>query len=116
MLNNKREEKFRCWQELVSKFESRSISSTEFCKLHNVSKGGIYKWRKYFLENQVCTKYPSFIPLEIEQNLPNNSCRDEIRVYSSLKVTNSSGLTIEFAEGCKLLELNAIIGVINATK
>ena len=53
MLNNKREEKFRYWQELVSKFESRSISSTEFCKLHNVSKGGIYKWRKYFLENQV---------------------------------------------------------------
>ena len=50
MLNNKREEKFRYWQELVSKFESRSISSTEFCKLHNVSKGGIYKWRKYFLE------------------------------------------------------------------
>ena len=69
-----------------------------------------------FLENQACTKYPSFIPLEIEQNLPNNSCRDEIRVYSSLKVSNSSGLTIEFAEGCKLLELNAIIGVINATK
>ena len=33
MLNNKREEKFRHWQELVSKFESRSISSTEFCKL-----------------------------------------------------------------------------------
>ena len=69
-----------------------------------------------FWKTKLCTKYPSFIPLEIEQNLPNNSCRDEIRVYSSLKVSNSSGLTIEFAEGCKLLELNAIIGVINATK
>ncbi len=41
----------RAWQELVSKFESRTISSTEFCKLHNISRGSIYKWRKYFLDD-----------------------------------------------------------------
>ena len=34
----------RAWQELVSKFESRTISSAEFCKLHNISRGSIYKW------------------------------------------------------------------------
>jgi hypothetical protein len=33
----------RAWQELVSKFESRTISSAEFCKLHNISRGSIYK-------------------------------------------------------------------------
>ena len=42
----------RAWQELVSKFESRTISSAEFCKLHNISRGSIYKWRKYFLDDQ----------------------------------------------------------------
>ena len=38
------------WKELVFKFESRKISSTEFCKLHNISRAMMYKWRDHFRE------------------------------------------------------------------
>jgi hypothetical protein len=38
------------WKELVLKFESRQISSTEFCKLHNISRAMMYKWRDNFKE------------------------------------------------------------------
>ena len=32
----------RAWQEMVSKFESRTISSAEFCKLHNISAEEVF--------------------------------------------------------------------------
>jgi len=115
-LSNKRKNKLKKWQELVFKFESRSISATEFSKLHSVSKGSLYKWRRYFLDNQTCSEDPSFIPLEIKQNNYSNSCKDEIILCSAFKVSNSTGLTIEFTNGCKMFELNAIIEVINATE
>jgi hypothetical protein len=47
----------RVWQELVSKFESRTISSAEFCKLHNISRGSIYKWRKYWFFPSKCVNF-----------------------------------------------------------
>ena len=117
MLNNKREEKFRYWQELVSKFESRTISSTEFCKLHNISRGSIYKWRKYFLDYQndfagSC----DFIPLSVNDSKLSSSSQEFIKINSPLRMTNRSGVVIELNSGCNISELKSIMEVLNATK
>jgi hypothetical protein len=119
MINNNEVSGDREWQELVFKFESRSISSIEFCKLHNISKASIYKWRKIFMEERAYSaESNNFISLAISQDSgsTSNHMGKKISVSSPLKISNSLGLTIEFSSGCKLFELAAIIEVLNATK
>ena len=112
----------RAWQELVSKFESRTISSAEFCKLHNISRGSIYKWRKYlwrkyFLDDQNDFDGPSdFISLSVNDRKLSSSSQEFIKINSPLKMTNRSGVVIELNSGCNISELKSIMEVLNATK
>jgi hypothetical protein len=107
----------RAWQELVSKFESRTISSTEFCKLHNISRESIYKWRKYFLDDQNdfdCSG--DFISLSVNDSKLSSSSQEFIKINSPLKMTNRSGVVIELNSGCNISELKSIMEALNATK
>lgn len=107
----------RAWQELVSKFESRTISSAEFCKLHNISRGSIYKWRKYFLDDQNdFAGSGDFIPLSVNDSKLSSSSQVFIKIDSPLKMTNRSGVMIELNSGCNISELKSIMEVLNATK
>ena len=40
------------WKTLIAQYESRSVICAEFCKLHQVSKGQVYKWRQHFLSQE----------------------------------------------------------------
>jgi len=40
------------WHGLVSEYDRRQIKCAEFCKTHKVSRSSIYKWRKYFSDNE----------------------------------------------------------------
>jgi hypothetical protein len=107
----------RARQELVSKFESRTISSTEFCKLHKISKGSIYKWRKYFTDNRNdFDGSGDFISLSINDSKLSSSSAEFIKINLPLKMTNRCGVVIEFHAGCNISELKSIIEVLNATK
>jgi hypothetical protein len=107
----------RAWQELVSKFESRTISSAEFCKLHNISRGSIYKWRKYFLDDQNdFDGSGDFISLSVNDRKLSSSSQEFIKINSPLKMTNRSGVVIELNSGCNISELKSIMEALNATK
>ena len=99
----------RAWQELVSKFESRTISSAEFCKLHNISRGSIYKWRKYFLDDQNdFDGSGDFISLSVNDRKLSSSSQEFIKINSPLKMTSRSGVVIELNSGCNISELKSI--------
>jgi len=107
----------RAWQELVSKFESRTISSAEFCKLHNISRGSIYKWRKYFLDDQNdFDGSGDFISLSVNDRKLSSSSQEFIKINSPLKMTSRSGVIIELNSGCNISELKSIMEALNATK
>jgi transposase-like protein len=107
----------KAWQELVSQFESRTISSAEFCKLHNISRGSIYKWRKYFLDDQHdFDGSGDFISLSINDSKLSSSSAEFIKINSPLKMINRCGVVIELHAGCNISELKSIIEVLNATK
>ena len=67
------------WKLLIAEYEERSVSCAEFCKLHQVSKGQVYKWRQHFLsQEELISEASAFIPLVInndeepdKQNYPN---------------------------------------------
>ena len=57
------------WKLLITEYEERSVSCAEFCKLHQVSKGQIYKWRQYFLsQEKLMVERSAFIPLTINND------------------------------------------------
>ena len=56
------------WKILIAEYESRSVSCGYFCKLHEVSRGQLYKWRGYFLSHKTSVEEESaFIPLVINK-------------------------------------------------
>ena len=104
------------WKALITQYESRSVTCAEFCKLHQVSKGQIYKWRQYFLsQEKLMVERSAFIPLTInndqepdKQNYPN--------ITSEIRISSHSGVVIEFISGCRYLELKAIMEILHAAK
>ena len=104
------------WKTLIAQYESRSVICAEFCKLHQVSKGQVYKWRQHFLsQEELAVEGSAFIPLTInndqepdKQNYPN--------ITSEIRVSSNSGVVIEFISGYRYLELKAIMEILHATK
>ena len=104
------------WKILIAQYESRSASCMEFCKLYQVSKGQVYKWRQYFLsQEKLMVERSAFIPLTInndqepdKQNYPN--------ITSRIRISSNSGVVIEFISGCRYLELKAIMEILHAAK
>ena len=104
------------WKALITQYESRSVTCAEFCKLHQVSKGQIYKWRQYFLsQEELAVERSAFIPLTInndqasdKQNYPN--------ITSEIRISSNSGVVIEFISGCRYIELKAIMEILHAAK
>jgi hypothetical protein len=107
----------RYWKALVVKFESRTISIAEFCKLHKISKGSIYKWRKYFTDDRNdCEDSGDFIPLSVDDSNLGYANKWLIKISSPLKMTNHTGVVIELNSGCNISELKSIVEVLSATK
>ena len=104
------------WKTLIEQYESRSVTCAYFCKLHQVSKGRVYKWRQYFSsQEELISKESAFIPLVInndqepdKENLSN--------ITSEIRISSNSGVVIEFISGCRYLELKAIMEILHATK
>ena len=104
------------WKTLIAQYESRSVTCAEFCKLHQVSKGQVYKWRQYFSsQEKLMVERSAFIPLTInndqesdKQNYPN--------ITSEIRIRSHSGVVIEFISGCRYLELKAIMEMLHATQ
>ncbi len=130
------------WYQLVLKFEKRAESCAKFCKIHNISSGSIYKWRRYFHDNQKQAmvnqnlESKNFIPINIDNSsskINQNSLSGSAtllksssplsleesaklsKLSSSFKISKSD-LSLEFVKGCSLLELRAILEIINAAK
>ena len=104
------------WKILIAEYESRSVSCGYFCKLHQVSKGQLYKWRRYFLShNKLATEEPTFIPLVIN-NEQESYQKNLTNITSAIKISSSSGVVVEFIAGCRYLELKAIMEILDAAK
>ena len=104
------------WKILIGAYESRSVGRAYFCKLHDVSKGQIYKWRSYFLsEKESVAEESGFIPLVIN-NEEESGEENLTKITSGIKISNSSVVVVEFISGCRYLELKAIMEILNAAK
>ena len=112
-------------EELVAKFESRTVSCEVFCKHHKITPNQIYKWRKEFSsvskELSASELDDLFIPLEVSRSDSIEQVSNPEKpssITSSFKIYDSD-LTIEFCSGCRVSELGAVIGVFggkNASK
>jgi len=104
------------WKILIAEYEARSVSCAYFCKLHQVSKGQLYKWRRYFLShNKLATEEATFIPLVIN-NEQESYQKNLTNITSAIKISSSSGVVVEFIAGCRYLELQAIMEILDAAK
>lgn len=96
------------WKELVLKFESRNISSVEFCRLHKISKATMYKWRDHFKdilstaeitgkkENSLPRGSNHFIPISVSDSSEVSELSSQIsasRETSPVKAKPSSSIS-----------------------
>ena len=104
------------WKILIAEYESRSVSCGYFCKLHEVSRGQLYKWRGYFLSHKTSVEEESsFIPLVINKEEKSDQ-KNLTNITSAIKISSSSGVVVEFIAGCRYLELKAIMEILDAAK
>ena len=104
------------WKLLIAEYEERSVSCAYFCELHQVSKGQVYKWRKYFLsQEKLVTERSAFIPLAINNEQDSNQ-QNLSNITSEIRISSNSGVVVEFISGCRYLELKAIMEILDATK
>lgn len=99
-------------RELVAKFNRRRIPSLEFCKRYNVNRNTLYKWKRYFSQDE------KFIPLSVAPKT--NELRDKFgvglsRISSPFKVSRSD-FAIDFVTGCDVAELKLVLGLIDVSK
>jgi hypothetical protein len=87
-----------------------------FCA-YQLGRGSIYKWRKYFLDDQNdFDGSGDVISLSINDSKLSSSSQEFIKINSPLKMTSRSGVVIELNSGCNISELKSIMEVLNATK
>jgi transposase-like protein len=104
------------WEILIAEYESRSVSCAYFCKLHQVSRGNLYKWRRHFLSDKKSVEEESaFIPLVINKEEESGQ-KNLINITSAIKISSSSGVVVEFIAGCRYLELKAVMEILDAAK
>ena len=104
------------WKALIAQYESRPVTCAYFCKLHQVNKGQVYKWRQHFSsQEELISEASAFIPLVI--NNDQESDKENVsNITSEIRISSSSGVVIEFMSGCRYLELKAIMEILHATK
>lgn len=104
------------WRALIAQYESRSVTCAEFCKLHEVSKGQVYKWRQHFLsQEELAAERSAFIPLTINNDQESDK-QNHPNITSEIRISSNSGVVIEFISGCRYLELKAIMEMLHDTK
>jgi transposase-like protein len=104
------------WKTLIAQYESRSVTCAYFCKLHQVTKGQVYKWRQHFLsQEELISEKSAFIPLVIHNDQESDK-ENLSNITSEIRISSSSGVVIEFIFGCRYLELKAIMEILHATK
>ena len=104
------------WKTLIAQYESRSVTCAYFCKLHQVSKGQVYKWRQHFLsQEELISEESAFTPLVI--NNDEESDKENLsNITSRIRISNNAGVVIEFISGCRYLELKVIMEILHAAK
>lgn len=104
------------WKLLIAQYEERSVSCAYFCKLYQVNKGQVYKWRRHFLfQKQSVEEESAFIPLAINNDQEFDK-ENFSNITSEIRISSSSGVVIEFISGCRYIELKAIMEILHATK
>lgn len=99
--------------EILQKYKKYPGSLTGFCKIKKISKATLYKWIKNTDENNnskfINLKY---IPQKSVQNIDAHELASIAKITSPIKISINK-LSIDFASGCKLEELKAVLEVIN---
>lgn len=103
------------WELLIGEYESRKISCRAFCELHNISRGSLYKWRRYYLSINSDKHEESFIRLEVASSRGFKSIID-VKIESPIQISSKLGITVACLSGCKRSKLTTIIEVLNVTE
>jgi transposase-like protein len=104
------------WKALIAQYESRSVTRACFCKLHQVSKGQVYKWRQHFLsQEELISEESAFTHLVINKDEASDK-ENLSNITSKIRISSNSGVVIEFISGCRYLELKAIMEILHAAK
>ena len=66
--------------DLLRVFDEGNINATEFCKLHNISKGTFYKWQSRYKRNkEKKMNKPGFAEVKIISSSPGSVLFAEVR-------------------------------------
>ena len=103
------------WSVLVSAFYASSLSRARFCEQHSLSVGSLDKWCRIISAKPIAIAADSklasgFIPIELKSEA---SIETEAVILSPLKIS-SGAISVEFAQGCKPVELRQVMELLHA--
>lgn len=98
------------WRDLILSYQDSSLSVTQFCKNHNISKSSFYKWCSK-LSLDVKVSKGKFIAVRQSEDSPGLLL--DSGISSPIKISFSD-ISLELSQGCSLSELSQIISLLNA--
>lgn len=102
--------------EILQKYNNYAGTLTGFCKIQQVSKTTFYKWlRNSKDKNNSKFINLKYIPKIAEHNTATHELAAIAKITSPIKISTNK-LSIDFALGCKLVELKALLEIINVAQ
>ena len=104
------------WGVLIGEFWASGFSRAKFCENNSISASSLDKWCR-IISDKPKTIMPhskpqsGFIPIEIKSE---SLILSQELQFPPVKITGSSGLVVEFTNGCKLSDLKQVMELLDA--
>ena len=103
------------WGVLVSEFHASSLSRSRFCEQNSISVGSLDKWCRIISPKPIAIEpnnklASGFIPIDLKSEA---SIETDTLILSPLKIS-SGAISVEFAQGCKPVELRQVMELLHA--
>jgi len=94
---------------LIIKFSKRTETADKFCKRYNLTRSTFYQWRKDLAEER-------FIALTVKTESTTKTVPCVTFISSPIRVSSNTCVSLDFASGCRLEELRAVVELLYASK
>lgn len=103
------------WRVLLEECKNGNMKVKDFCRQYKISRQNFHYWQKRLKMKKEAPEVNPFISVGVirdietsEKKVDAPTCR---RIESAIRISFKNGISVEFIQGCKIEELEALIGV-----
>jgi transposase-like protein len=103
------------WRVLLEEYKNSNMKIKEFCRQHKLSRQNFHYWQKRLRMKKEAPEVNAFISVGVIRDIETSEKKVDApicsRIESAMCISFKNGISVEFIQGCKTEELEAVIGV-----